>query len=69
MNYLKKSLEKIASEKYTDSVSLRQEGNWIRDSPCDINKDVTAFCPCPKNLPEGEFKSHGAISLETHTMY
>lgn len=30
--------------------------------------DVTAFCPCPKNLPEVKFKSNEVISLaEEHS--
>lgn len=39
-------------------------GNWTRDISYDaLVKDVVAFCPCPKNLPEGKLKSSGLISL------
>ena len=36
----------------------------IGDSSCDIlAKSVTAFCLCPKNLPETKLKSFGLMLL------
>ena len=35
-----------------------------RDHSCDIMvKEVVAFYPCPKSLPEAKVKSFGLISL------
>lgn len=35
------------------------------DCSCDILvKNVAAFCPCPKNLPEAKLKSFGLVTLE-----
>ena len=37
---------------------------WPKDWSCDILvKKVTAFCPCPKSLPEAKVKSFGLIPL------
>jgi hypothetical protein len=39
--------------------------NWPRDNFYDILvKNVAAFCPCPKNLPEAKLKSFGLVTLE-----
>ena len=36
----------------------------LRDRSCDILvKNVAAFCPCPKSLPEANVKSFGLIPL------
>ena len=35
-----------------------------RDCSCDILvKEMPAFCPCPKSLPEAKVKSFGLILL------
>lgn len=37
---------------------------WPRDCFCDIlAKNVAAFCPCPKSLPEAKLMSFGLIPL------
>ena len=44
-----------------------EEGNinmWPKEWSCDIlGKILSAFCPCPKSLPEAKVKSFGLIPL------
>lgn len=38
--------------------------NWVRNYAYDsLTKNVSAFCPCLKNLPEAKLKSSGLASL------
>lgn len=37
--------------------------NWARDHSHILAKNITAFCPCLKNLLEAKLKSFGLISL------
>lgn len=38
--------------------------NQNRDHACDsLLKNLAAFSPCPKNLPEAKIKSSGPISM------
>jgi hypothetical protein len=37
---------------------------WPLDHSCDIlSKNMAAFCPCPKNLPEAKLKSFGLTAF------
>lgn len=43
--------------KSSEGTSVR---NWAADCSCDVfAKDVAAFCPYPKNVPEAKLKSTG----------
>lgn len=42
-------------------VSEENYSMWPREHSCGIlvKKKVTAFCPCPKNMPDAKVKSYG----------
>lgn len=55
----------MVCEKPAQDVS---EGNansvWARGHSCDsLTKNIPAFCSCPENLHEAEFKSNGLMFL------
>ena len=64
-------MEDIVAEDDLNCVSLALEVSeeknfsmWPRDCSCDILvKNVTAFCPCLKSLPEAKVKRFQLIEL------
>ena len=66
MNYPNRNIEDKGGEGDLNWGDLAQEVSeentsmWLRDHSCDILlKNVAAFCPCPKNLPEANLKNFG----------
>ena len=59
---------KCESMNYVELAQEYSEGKNFsvlpRNHSCDILvKEMTAFCPCPKSLPEGNMKNFGLIPL------
>lgn len=51
------------------SKNVEDSGMWPRDYSCYIlMKNVAAFCPCPKILPEAKLKSFGLMALTETTL-
>ena len=60
-----RSLEDNNAETSVENVSAGNNiSNWARDYLCDVlAKNVSAFCPCPKNLLETKLNCLLQISL------
>ena len=72
---LSRNMEDNSTEGYLNCSSLALEVSMeknftmlCRDHSCDIfMKNMAAFCPCPKNLPEAKVKRFGLIVLTRET--